>query len=123
MKLFTSLINTCLFTGMISMAPGTMGSIFALIIWLFFSFRSSSGSIFTETLLASWTGLKIVSIRLMPSKNKKPIMNNPPKIRAEFEDFVLLLLRAICSYRSVSTVWRSELLRSCLVECQSWQLI
>ena len=34
MNLFPSLINTCLFTGKIPVAPGTAGSIFALMIWL-----------------------------------------------------------------------------------------
>ena len=37
MKLFSSLINTCFFVGMTPLVPGTLGSIFALIIWLFFS--------------------------------------------------------------------------------------
>ena len=37
MKLFPSLINTCFLTGRVPFAPGTMGSIFSLILWLFFT--------------------------------------------------------------------------------------
>ena len=37
MKIFSLLINTCLFVGKSSIAPGTLGSIFALLIWLLFS--------------------------------------------------------------------------------------
>jgi len=37
MKLFSSLINTCFLTGRVPFAPGTMGSIFSLILWLFFT--------------------------------------------------------------------------------------
>ena len=36
MKLFSSLINTCLFVGLSPLAPGTVGSIFALFVWWFF---------------------------------------------------------------------------------------
>ena len=36
MKLFSSLINTCLFVGLSPLVPGTVGSIFALFLWWFF---------------------------------------------------------------------------------------
>ena len=37
MNLFSSLINTCFLLGKSSFAPGTIGSLFALIVWFLFS--------------------------------------------------------------------------------------
>ena len=37
MKIFSLLINTCLLVGKSSIVPGTLGSVFALLIWFLFS--------------------------------------------------------------------------------------
>ena len=70
MNFLVSLINTCLFTGKIAKAPGTSGSIFALIIWWVFSPSISSMLILLVliTLLSYYT----ISIALKNTDDKDP---------------------------------------------------
>ena len=70
MNFLVSSINTCLFTGKISRAPGTVGSIFALIIWWIFSPAISSMLILLVliTLLSYYT----ISIVLKDTDDKDP---------------------------------------------------
>jgi len=57
MKFFSSLVNTCFFIGKSSIAPGTLGSIFALLIWIFFfpSYELRLVSLLLLTILSYFT--------------------------------------------------------------------
>ena len=70
MKFFSSLVNTCFFIGKSSIAPGTLGSIFALLIWIFFlsSYESRMISLLLVTILSYFT----ISSDLNNSDEKDP---------------------------------------------------
>ena len=70
MNSFSLLINTCLFIGKIPIAPGTMGSFFALIIWFFLapSVYSMIICIILLTILSYYT----ISTTLLNEEEKDP---------------------------------------------------
>ena len=70
MNVLISLINTCLFTGKIPIAPGTAGSIFALIIWWIFS--PSISSMLIILVLVISLSYYAISITLKSTDDKDP---------------------------------------------------
>ena len=71
MKLFSSLVNTCFLFGKSPVAPGTIGSIFALIVWLIFScLITKPGILFVLliTILSYFT----ISFELKSTNDKDP---------------------------------------------------
>ena len=71
MNSFALLINTCFFIGKIPVAPGTFGSIFALIAWYLFSFFSTQ-SIIILLIFIVVLSYYTISITLNHTNDKDP---------------------------------------------------
>jgi len=71
MKLFSSLVNTCFFFGKSPVAPGTIGSVFALIVWLILSYTIMKPSILF-ILLITIVSYFTISFELKSTNEKDP---------------------------------------------------